>query len=55
MLIVSFQGSISAQINRYGPLSEAVTRVYTLQIIEGLVYLHSNGVTHRDIKGRFSD
>ena len=34
-----------------GGLSEEQIRLYTLQIIEGVEYLHTNMVIHRDIKG----
>ncbi|NXL56142.1 M3K19 kinase, partial [Chordeiles acutipennis] len=44
-------GSISSIINRFGPLSEIVLCKYTKQILQGVAYLHDNGVVHRDIKG----
>ncbi|XP_035187752.1 mitogen-activated protein kinase kinase kinase 19 isoform X2 [Oxyura jamaicensis] len=44
-------GSISSIIHRFGPLPEIVLRKYTKQILEGVAYLHDNGVVHRDIKG----
>ncbi|XP_068543437.1 mitogen-activated protein kinase kinase kinase 19 isoform X1 [Anas acuta] len=44
-------GSISSIIHRFGPLTEIVFCKYTKQILEGVAYLHSNGVVHRDIKG----
>jgi mitogen-activated protein kinase kinase kinase len=45
------QGGSLAQLLEHGRIEdEAVTQVYTLQMLDGLVYLHSKGVVHRDIK-----
>ncbi|CAM9562804.1 unnamed protein product [Chrysoparadoxa australica] len=44
-------GSVASLLARFGPFKEDMIRRYTRQILEGLMYLHSNNVVHRDIKG----
>ncbi|KAF5739853.1 putative mitogen activated protein kinase kinase kinase 3 mapkkk3 mekk3 [Tripterygium wilfordii] len=44
-------GSISSLLGKFGPFPEPVIRSYTEQLLQGLEYLHNNGIMHRDIKG----
>ncbi|CEP61113.1 uncharacterized protein LALA0_S02e07008g [Lachancea lanzarotensis] len=45
------EGGSLAQLLEHGRIEdEMVTQVYTLQMLEGLAYLHQSSVVHRDIK-----
>jgi serine/threonine protein kinase len=40
-------GSIGSCLRKVGKFSENVTKSFTVQILEGLEYLHSQGILHR--------
>ena len=44
-------GSLSSIVKKFGKFPENLVCVYITQVLEGLVYLHEQGVVHRDIKG----
>ncbi|KAL9653797.1 hypothetical protein ABK040_012858 [Willaertia magna] len=44
-------GSLQDIVQKYGKMKEKIVCMYTAQVLEGLSYLHSEGVIHRDIKG----
>ncbi|KAL4068303.1 hypothetical protein V8B97DRAFT_1974734 [Scleroderma yunnanense] len=43
-------GSLAALLEHGRIEDESVVQLYTMQMLEGLAYLHSKGIVHRDIK-----
>lgn len=44
-------GSLAGLLKKYGVFPEHLIASYTEQILQGLRYLHGEGIIHRDIKG----
>ncbi|KAG5463758.1 MAG: kinase-like domain-containing protein, partial [Olpidium bornovanus] len=44
-------GSLTSIVKKFGKFPENLVAVYIVQVLEGLRYLHEQGVIHRDIKG----
>lgn len=43
-------GSVGHLIRSYGKFNESLIRYLTKQVLQGLCYLHSKGILHRDLK-----
>ncbi|WVQ96827.1 hypothetical protein IAU59_003934 [Kwoniella sp. CBS 9459] len=44
-------GSLQTILKKFGKFPESLVSVYISQVLQGLIYLHEQGVIHRDIKG----
>ncbi len=51
IVLEMMESSLSAMCKKFGTFSESLTAIYMSQVLEGLCYLHAQGVIHRDIKG----
>ncbi|KAK4496703.1 hypothetical protein PRZ48_012686 [Zasmidium cellare] len=45
------QGSLHSICKNFGKFPENLVALYTAQVLQGLLFLHEQGVIHRDIKG----
>ena len=43
--------SVQTMCSEYGRIGEKNARMYTLQVVRALVYLHEHNVVHGDLKG----
>lgn len=44
-------GSVGSCLKKHGKFEESVVRDLTRQMLDGLAYLHREGILHRDLKG----
>lgn len=43
-------GSLENVLRKFGKFPESLVGIYIAQVLQGLLYLHNQGVIHRDIK-----